>query len=293
MNESPAPLPALEHDAHKGSVGRVLCFAGSRPMPGAAILVVRAAQRAGAGLVTLAVFDLDLTSIVAVASPETIYLDLTQQRDIVAGRLPRVVENHPHDARVAGPGMGSSGHARQLVLRLLDAPYSGPLVLDADALNLIAPELGLIAACPAPVVLTPHPGEAARLLGRPVGADQDDRRDCARSIARGADAICVLKGAGTVVSDGERDWVCTIGNPGMATAGSGDVLTGIIGAFLAASSQRDSDGTRASSDTFDLVTRAVYDHARAGDLAAEARGQRALIASDLIDHLGAAMGCPG
>lgn len=292
MSEIPPALPALESDAHKGRVGRVLCFAGSRSMPGAAILVVRAAQRAGAGLVTLGVFDFDLAAIVAVASPETIYLDLSEQRDLVAGRLPRVVERYPHDARIAGPGLGSSGHARQLVLRLLDAPFGGPLVLDADGLNLIAPDIELVASCAGPVVLTPHPGEAARLLERPVGADAADRSACAQEIARRARAICVLKGAATVVSDGERTWVCASGNPGMATAGSGDVLTGILGAYLAGWSRRAGAHVEERAGLFDTVTRAVYDHGRAGDLAAEARGQRALIASDLIEYLGAAMECP-
>jgi len=297
MNDQPPALPPLARDAHKGNVGRVLCFAGSRVMPGAAILLVRAAQRAGAGLVTLGVLDLDLLAIVAAASPETTYMDLSEPRELVAGRLPRAIDRHLHEARVAGPGMGGTGLARQLILRLLDAPFSGPLILDADALNLVAPRLDLIAASPALVVLTPHPREAARLLERPVGPEPADREACAQEIARRTRAICVLKGAGTVVSDGGRTWTNASGNPGMATAGSGDVLSGILAAYLAdwagrarQVSERESEGPPAARG-FDVVCRAVYDHGRAGDLAAAALCERSVIASDLITHLGAAIGC--
>ena len=293
MNESiPPPLPELARDVHKGSAGRVLALCGSPTMPGAAILVARAAQRAGAGLVTVGALDLDLIRSIAPASPETIYLDLSDQRELVAGLLPRAIRKHPHEVIVAGPGLGQSGRVRQLILRVVDdSSEAVPLVLDADALNVMASELSHVASRSAPVMLTPHPGEAARLLGSPVGASESERRAACEEIARRSRAICVLKGAGTVVSDGTETWVNPSGNPGMATAGSGDVLSGILGAYLAQWARGlEGPGVEGRSTLLDVVRRAVYDHGCAGDRAAQVLGARAVIASDLISHLGGAGG---
>ena len=280
----PAPPPALASDLHKGSAGRVLCVCGCKEMPGAAILTVRAAQRAGAGLVTLTIFTSDVLGLVPSASPETVYLDLTNSKDLYVGLLPRRIQEHMHHARIAGPGLGTAGITRELVRRLVSSDFEGPLVLDADALNVLGTALEAVTEHPGPVVVTPHPGEAARMLERVVPSTDEGRLACALEIAERTGAICVLKGHRTVVTDGSTTWVSETGNPGMATAGSGDVLCGILVAYLATARllQR-SDWTM-----FDAVASAVHVHGRAGDLAAQERGERGVIASDLIELLPAA-----
>jgi len=253
-------------------------------MPGAAQLTVRAAQRAGAGLVTLAAFTRDVFAHLSGASPETLLMDLSQSKALFAGQLPQEVVDHRHDARVVGPGLGRTSHVRELVRCLLADDFGGPLVLDADALNVVGPAIEALGAYEGPLVLTPHPGEAERLLGRAVTADEEGRIACAREIQRRSGATCVLKGLGTVVTDGERLHVNETGNAGMATAGAGDVLSGILGAYLAYAAQRHDSGW----STFDAVAAAVHVHGLAGDLAAREHGARGLIASDLIDFLPAA-----
>jgi NAD(P)H-hydrate epimerase len=249
-------------------------------MPGAAILCARAAARAGAGLVTLAVFARETLVAVAAAAPETIFLDLSR-----AGLDPAaLIRERAHDARVIGPGLGRSERARTLVRALVADAFEGPLVLDADGLNLIAPRPELCRERRGASVLTPHPGEAARLLGRAIPADERGRMESARELAVRAGAICVLKGKGTVISDGERVHVNTTGNPGMASGGTGDVLAGILGAYLAQAHL----GATPDFGPWEAVLAAVHVHGLAGDLAARARGERGLIASDLIEHLPAA-----
>ena len=213
------PLPPLPEDAHKGRAGRALCIAGSRTMPGAAILVARAAQRAGAGLVTLVCRDESLLRVVPPASPETVLLELDDE--VVArteGDIAAVVDTRSNHARLAGPGLGDDERTAHLVGKLLASDFSGPLVLDADALNVLdRPEVLLDTA--ARVVITPHPGEAARLTGASVPDDEAGRREVARALAERTGAVGCLKGRGTVVADGEHDWVNGTGNAGMATAG--------------------------------------------------------------------------
>lgn len=273
----PTPLP---DDAHKGSAGRVLCMAGSPSFPGAACLVAGAAVRGGAGLVTVALFHPQLSAIVAPVVPEAVYLDVSRTRDLFVGRLPREIAGHEHQVRVVGPGLGRSELARELVRRLVESDFDGPLLLDADALNLLAGAPELLRQHPGPVVITPHPGEAGRLLGRRVPADDDGRVRAAEELAELAGGVCVLKGAGTVVSDGSRSWTCAAGNPGLATAGTGDVLSGLCGAYLAAVGE--------SFSPFDAARLAVHVHARAGDFAAAEVGRRGLVARDVIEYLPAA-----
>ncbi len=249
-------------------------------MPGAAALSVRAAQRAGAGLVTLAVFEPSVIAAVSPAAPEVTYLDLSRSKDLFAGRIPREVTEHHHDVRLAGPGLGGGGNTRALIAALVASDFTGPLVLDADALNVSAADPVLLAQCKGPLILTPHPGEAARLLGRPVPGDDKGRAMAAQEIARICEAICVLKGEGTVISDGERWFHNGTGNVGMATAGSGDVLAGILAAYLGCLTE--------GFNPFDASCAAVFVHGLAGDLALEQRGPRGLVASDLIEFLPAA-----
>ena len=157
-------------------------------------------------------------------------------------------------------------------------------MLDADALNVLGPEPERLAAAVGQLVITPHPGEASRLLGREVTAEPEDRRDAAMELARRSEAVVCLKGRGTVVTDGERIEVNETGNPGLATAGSGDVLSGICVAYLAASQRDPSDGF----DVLNAARAAVHVHGLAGDLARDELGERAVTASDLVAHLPAA-----
>ena len=282
MTGAPRPAPDLPVNAHKGTAGRVLAICGSETMSGAAILVLTAAQRAGAGLVTLACFHRELLHVLPAAIPEAVYLDISRSKDLMARRLPAQLVGRADHVRVVGPGLGQSGRTNELVRRLVDDGFPGPLLLDADALNVVGDTPEVLGVYENTLVITPHPGEAARLLGRPsISADPGARKAVAVELAQRSGAICCLKGAGTVITDGTRVEVNETGNPGMATAGSGDVLTGIMGAYLAFALQLGS----ADWTPFDAVRSAVHVHGLAGDLAAEEVGQRALIASDLVRFL--------
>jgi len=254
-------------------------------MPGAALLCARAAQRAGAGLVAVACLDPELRAIVPTASPESILVDAAP--DPFAALRGR--KDH---ARIVGPGLGATARTDRLVRRLLAesaedgsaGAANGGWVVDADALNVLAGELGVLRTRRGPLVLTPHPGEASRLLGREIPREESGRIAAAREIGTRAGAICCLKGRRTVVADAERVYVNEPGNPGMATAGSGDVLAGILGAYLASCFT----GIDPTWTPFDAAVAAVYVHGLAGDLAAEETGRRGLIASDLVRFLPAA-----
>jgi NAD(P)H-hydrate epimerase len=268
-------------------------------MPGAAVLVARAAQRAGAGLVTVGVLADELRTILPIAAPEAILLDLTRAFADAGAEPPARVSEHSElaersplpelstredHARVIGPGLGRTQRTLALVRALVRDGFRGPIVLDADALNVVAGDLEMLRDRSGALVTTPHPGEASRLLGRQVPRDEAGRIAAAREISRRTRGICCLKGHRTVVADGERVYVNTTGNSGMATAGAGDVLAGIMSAYLAACAT----GIDARWKPFDAAAAAVHVHGLAGDLAAERLGRRALVASDLIEHLPAA-----
>jgi hydroxyethylthiazole kinase-like uncharacterized protein yjeF len=285
---APLPPPRLAPDAHKGDAGRVLCLAGSETMPGAAILVARAAQRAGAGLVIAACLDGALLTLVPPRAPEAVLADLTELVErggrIRPGARERLAARGPH-AVLAGPGLGDDARTRAVLALVLDE-LDAPLVLDADALNALAGEAARLRGARAAVrVLTPHPGEAARLLGREVGKDARARESAACELAERSGSIVCLKGRGTVVvAPGGAPWTGATGNAGMATAGAGDVLAGVLAAYLALTTSLPDAGWTALA----AAQAAVHVHGLAGDLAVERLGQRALIASDLVDELPAA-----
>jgi NAD(P)H-hydrate epimerase len=266
-------LPRRARDSHKGTHGRVLVVGGGRGMPGALRLAGESALRTGAGLVTVAGAPENLVSIMA-ARPELIYLPAesgTRLDDALA------------DATVVaiGPGLGRDDWAHRLWTQVRQVEGT-PVVADADALNLLA---AAPAKLPAHWILTPHPGEAARLLVSETAAIQADRLGAVRELHARYGAVIVLKGAGTLVAgvagDAVEISICDRGNPGMATAGMGDVLTGVIAGLLAQLSR----GSRASPDVVLHAARlGVLVHALAGDSAAQG-GQRGLIASDLIGEL--------
>ncbi|MEX1024476.1 MAG: NAD(P)H-hydrate dehydratase [Planctomycetota bacterium] len=272
---APGQLPRRADDLHKGRAGRVLFAAGSRDMPGAALLIARAAQRAGAGLVVLARTHHSLAAIVAGGAPESVQVDFEDAVDWTA--------REPH-ARLAGPGLGATAKTRALVESALACDDDVPLVLDADALGVFTDEAAALGGGRAPRILTPHPGEAAKLLGRAIGSSAAERLAAARELAERSASIVCLKGAGTIVATpAGSSWTSDLGNPGLATAGTGDVLAGTLVAFVASAK---AGGWEHSLE--ELARLAVWAHGRAGDLAAAAIGERGLIASDVIDFLPAA-----
>ena len=272
--ESELPrLPPRRDDAHKGDFGLALIVGGSRGMAGAAGLAGMAALRGGAGLVRLAVPEPCLD---AIAGFEPSYMTVPLVADatgrIGPGAFERVAELAEKATVIAcGPGIGRSFDLDQLVSRLYQE-IAKPMLFDADALSALAAEPDVLAHPGGPRILTPHPGEFARLIGRKL--EGDARRDAAVQLAARSGIVVVLKGHRTLVTDGAHQAVNATGNPGMATGGSGDVLTGLITALLCQ-----------HLEPFDAARLGVYLHGRAGDLAAEELGQVSLMASDLIRYL--------
>ncbi|HEY4244085.1 MAG TPA: NAD(P)H-hydrate dehydratase [Kofleriaceae bacterium] len=257
-------LPISEPLDHKGTRGHVVICGGSPGMRGAGRLAAVAALRAGAGLCTLAA---------AAGDAELVAPDSIMVRALGAGEH---LDLERKAAVVIGPGLGKSADA---ATRLADVLAAGvPAVLDADALNLVGHDLARIAAAAGPVVLTPHPGEAARLLGIDTAAVEADRLAAARHLAAATRAVVVLKGARTIVCDGTlEDDHCAInptGGPSLGTGGSGDVLAGVIGALLA-QGLAPGDAARAG----------VYVHGAAGDALAAVHGARGVMSSDLPDAI--------
>lgn len=254
-------LPPRPRVAHKGDHGHLLVVGGDHGMGGAIRLCGEAALRAGAGLVSVATRDAHVVALNA-GCPELMARGVDGPQSIAP-----LIERA--DVLAVGPGLGQGAWGHALWLTALDSDR--PLVLDADGLNLLAREPRRFDRA---AVLTPHPGEAARLLGVDIASVQADRFASARELARRHGAVVVLKGAGSLVAhpDG-RLAVCPWGNPGMAVAGMGDVLTGVISGLLAQ-----------GATAWEAACLGVGLHARAGDAAAEA-GERGLLASDLFGPL--------
>ncbi|MDE2449522.1 MAG: NAD(P)H-hydrate dehydratase [Gammaproteobacteria bacterium] len=254
-------LPRRARSSHKGDFGRVLLVGGGVGMPGAVRLAGEACLRVGAGLVTVAVAPENVPAIAA-GRPELICLPLSDAEALA--------ETFTHtDVIAIGPGLGRTPWARSVLDKVLRA--GKPLVVDADALNIVAQS-----SAPAPEdwVLTPHPGEAARLLGTDTGAIQRDRLAALEHLVSRYRGTVVLKGAGTLVgAPGRTPALCERGNPGMATAGMGDVLTGTIAGILAQ-----------CRDAWLAARVGVLVHAMAGDAAAR-MGERGLLASDVAREL--------
>lgn len=280
--EPPAAPPALPCTAHKGDAGRVLLVAGSEAMPGAAILSARAAQRAGAGLVAVGCLDALLFSVLPPAAPEAVLVDLTEAF-VLGGRThpaaaERLLAREPH-AVLVGPGLGDDARTRAVLALVLEA-VRVPLVLDADALTLLAEEPGrLMGKDDRDVIITPHPGEMSRLVGMSIDEVQANRLDIAADFAATHRVYVVLKGHRTVIATpAGRVFINPTGNPGMATGGTGDVLTGMIAAWLAQ-----------LLDAEAACRVAVFLHGAAGDLAEAAHGQVAMTVTDVLARLGDAV----
>ncbi len=268
--------------ANKGSVGKVMVIAGSRGKTGAACLVGEAALRAGCGLVTVATPGSSQPVLASRLIPECMTESLDETPE---GAVAREAVDHAlafaaeRDVLAIGPGLGSSEESTRSFVRSVVASRQRPMVLDADALNALAPWADLRGSPELPLILTPHPMEMSRLAGKQIEEVIRNRVEIARAFASEHSVILVLKGSRTVIAapDGEV-YVNTTGNAGMATGGSGDVLTGIIAGLLA----------QKPDEPLAATVAAVYLHGFAGDIAASRVGTRAMIASDISAHLGEA-----
>ena len=256
-----AALPRRQRIAHKGHYGHVVVVGGDRGMGGAAMLAVSAAARCGAGLVSCATREEHIAALLSYR-PEVMV-----QAVASATQLAPLLEKAT--ALVVGPGLGQGEWGAKLLAQVLGHPCAK--VLDADALNLIAS--GELPPAAGDLIITPHPGEAARLLQCSTAEIHRDRFAAAAALRERYQAVVVLKGAGTIVADEKGLAVCDEGNPGMASGGMGDVLSGMLGALLA-------QGLSASQ----AARLGVCAHARAADIAA-VQGERGLLASDVVEQL--------
>ena len=282
-------LPERVRDSHKGSFGHVYVVAGSRGKSGAALMTGLSALRSGAGLVTLWLPNSLQKSVVG-KFPELMTEVLPETEDGAPDRsgAERVLSLlHKMDALVLGPGVTTHHSTKKLVWELVRrSPV--PVVLDADGINAFAPPAEPIRnEMNQPVILTPHPGEMARLIGKRIPDVQKDRLGIAGEFAKARRCYLVLKGFQTVIATPEGDlYINRTGNPGMATGGTGDILAGMMGRFAAAWKIRHTRHGQAR--LADFICAAVYLHGLAGDLGAEAEGTESLIATDLLRFLPAA-----
>lgn len=274
-------LPTRAASSHKGTFGHVGIIAGSPGKSGAAALAAKAALRAGAGLVTVATptsvhacLESRILEVMTTPLPET------QDHTLSRQALPQLQTfMQSRNAIGIGPGLSTQAETADVV-RTLISRCERPSVIDADALNALAGHTSLLRSCPIPPILTPHPGEMARLSGESSTATiNQNRLGIAQDFARTHASIVVLKGARTIMANpnGQAS-ISPTGNPGMATAGTGDVLTGIIAGFLAQ-----------GVSPWEAAQCGVYLHGFAGDLAAKACGYPSLMASDLFHYLPQAM----
>ena len=269
--------PTRDDSSHKGDFGRVTIVGGSRGMAGSVLLSGQAALRGGSGLVTVATIG-RVADLLALAEPPLLTRPLPSDDDGLIGvaQVSGLSLGHA-DAVACGPGLGQSDRLERLVRELVRT-VPQPLVLDADALNLVAREPAMLSGRVGPTVLTPHPGEFSRLTGRPIADVQKNRRGLAEEFAGRFGVVVVLKGEGTIVTDGDRTARNATGNVGMATAGTGDVLTGLVASLLG-------QGMAA----WPAARLAVHLHGRAGDLGAEEVGTASLTATVLRDRLAPAI----
>lgn len=264
-------------DSHKGMYGHVLVIAGGRGKAGAAALVGAAALRSGAGLVTVA-SPAEVQPTVATFEPSYMTYPLGQDNDglLLSVENFAVIEKlaAPCDVVAVGPGLGQGQGVRELIPWLLKS-VEAPLILDADALNVLAARADILAHRTRPTIITPHPGEFGRLNQMSTDEVQARREELAAEFARRSPGlVVVLKGGATIVTDGQRLFANTVSNPGMATGGSGDVLTGVISAML---------GQRLAP--FDAAVLGVRAHGLAGNIARDHSGEVGLIAGDIVDSL--------
>ena len=275
-------------DLHKGQAGRVLIIAGSKGMAGAAVLATRGALYSGSGLIKVAVPD-ELFTILQISVPEAMCIERDRLMEAAgtAGGTDEAADGFlaEYDAVCIGPGIGTGKESGDLVRRVI-SEYSGPLLIDADGINCLCKyklidELNVREAA---TVLTPHPGEADRLLKalrlrtlRQGDSDALNREEAVRILAEATGAVVLLKGLGTLIADKISIFRNPTGNPGMATGGSGDVLSGIITSLM---------GQKFLGMTaYEAAAAGAFIHGLAGDIAAENIGEYGMTAADIADAI--------
>ncbi len=267
-------LPVRPNNSHKGDYGRLLCIAGSAMMPGAAILCATAALRCGVGTLCLASVP-DACRLMVSAAPEAMVLPMTPDSDgfLTKASLPKLLEYAKTcSAVVIGCGLGRTPSVKALVCSLIEQ-LECPIILDADGLNAIADCIDILQKAKSSVVLTPHSGELCRLLNVAPEQVKIHRMDSARTLAQRYDITVVHKGPGTVVATGEHAYINTTGNSGMSKGGSGDVLAGMLGSFVAQGISPEQ-----------AACAAVFLHGLAGDIAAKTLSKRAMLPHDIIQQ---------
>lgn len=254
-------------ESHKYDYGHIMVIAGSRIMPGAGILCCNAAMRAGAGLVTYAVKENFLSFACSMANPETMFFIYKNAEEIK-----KFIKDRKVSALVIGPGLEKGERTYQLIKEII---YSVkiPIILDASGLASFYNKVGDLKKAKAKLIITPHSGELSKLINKSVKAIEDYREKIAETVSKENSLICVLKGHKTIVSSGKKFYKNTSGTPAMATAGSGDVLSGIIAAFASI-----------DDDLFEAAKYAVYIHGKAGELAEKNKGI-GIIASDICENV--------
>ena len=274
--ETITTLPRRPLDSHKGLYGSILVVAGARGMAGAAGLCGVSALRSGAGLVRVA-SAAEVQPTVASFEPSYMTYPLENDEQGIPKFKParkaiaRLLENA--DVLAIGPGLGQSDDIRDL-LKWVVEEVDIPTVIDADGLNALVGRTDLFKSLKRPVVITPHPGEFSRLVGKPTAEIQANRETAIRELADFENLVVVLKGSNTLVSDSRRLYVNATGNPGMATGGVGDILTGVIAALI---------GQKLPG--FEAAQLGVYAHGLAGDIARDQNGEVGMIAGDVVDAL--------
>ena len=277
-------LISRKKNTHKGSYGRVLVLAGSPGMTGAAYLCCKAALRSGSGIVTLGipkslnfVMETKLTCVMTHPLPETKALTLSNR-----GREEILKLCERHDVVALGPGLSQQPETKKLILWLIKT-IDRSIVIDADGINALTGKLHILYNIKKNVVLTPHPGEMSRLINLDSAKDVQKKRlniatqfvkSIHKQLGKGKDFILVLKGDKTIVADYNKVYINRTGNPGMATAGAGDVLTGIIVSLIGQ-----------GFNVFDASQLGVHIHGLAGDMASKKKGEVSMIASDILDFL--------
>ena len=263
-------LPDRDVNAHKGNFGRILLICGSRGYTGAAALAAMGALRCGAGLVYLGVPN-SIYAIEAVKLTEPIVFPLPEEdgmlSELAMDKLAQMLPNM--DAVLIGPGLGQS-RGTSSVLEAVLKQFSGPVVVDADGINVLAGHIDLLRGRTAPTILTPHEGEFARITGHAC----DDRIEDAKAFASDNQVILLLKGHRTVITDGNACYINHTGNPGMAVGGSGDVLAGMITALL---------GQGVSP--LQAAACGAWLHGAAGDICEKEIGQYGMLPSDMLKVL--------
>lgn len=267
-------LPKRKEDSHKGDYGRVGIIGGSRGMTGAPYLTTMAALRSGTGLV-YTLIPKTLEDIMAIKLTEAIIVGVDDNKgDFSKNSISELLDFIKKlDGLAIGPGFGVSDDRLEIIEKIFES-FQGPIVLDADGINCIAKKPDILLKRKGITVMTPHPGELANFLGNTVKEVQDNRIYYSKYVSQKYNIITILKGNNTIVAKGEQIFINSTGNPGMATGGSGDILTGMVISFICQ-----------GNSPFDSSVLGVFSHGLAGDMARDDKGDYGLIAMDILEYI--------